>query len=105
MAELPLLLFPSPAIAERTKRKRPITPPRMPSVTRQGERLLIMKVLETVIALSLILGGAFLLAEIAANTPDTGYRPSRAEILTQCEQIADDALLERCFEAANKGRD
>jgi hypothetical protein len=39
MAELPLLLFPSPRPADRTKRKTPITPPRMPSAVRQGERL------------------------------------------------------------------
>jgi len=39
MAELPLLLFPSPALAERTKRKMVPGKVHMPSFTRQGERL------------------------------------------------------------------
>ena len=39
MAELPLLLFPSPALAERTKRKGYSGKMHMPSFTRQGERL------------------------------------------------------------------
>lgn len=39
MAELPLLLFPSPEVADRTKRKMVPGKVHMPSVTRQGERL------------------------------------------------------------------
>lgn len=39
MADLPLLLFPSPAIAERTKRKMVPGKINVPSVGRQGERL------------------------------------------------------------------
>ena len=39
MAELPLLLFPRPGVAERTKRKMVPGKVHRPSVTRQGERL------------------------------------------------------------------
>ena len=39
MADLPLLLFPSPGIAERTKRKMVPGKVHTPSITRQGQRL------------------------------------------------------------------
>lgn len=39
MPQLPYILFPTPQMAVRTKRQRPITPPHMPALTRQKERL------------------------------------------------------------------
>ncbi len=59
---------------------------------------------ETLIAMAIICGGVYLLTQIAADAPPSGYRPSREEILTQCEQITDDELLDKCFAAARKAR-
>ena len=59
---------------------------------------------ETLIAMAIICGGGYLLMQIALDAPPSGYRPSREEILTQCEQIEEDDLLDKCFDAANKAR-
>ena len=62
------------------------------------------KIQETIIAMILICGVVYILTLLAADAPASGYRPSREEILHQCEQVKDDALLDKCFEAARKAR-
>lgn len=65
-----------------------------------------MKTLKTLIALAGLGGLFFANAEIAlAKIDDGGYRPSRNEILTQCEQIHNNnAQLDKCLSAAATAR-